>query len=509
MDFLDSLKKIMNSGYTENGSKAYLSTKNNLLDLFAKMGAWRYRVEIEVDSKGQIIFNNDEPFKILLKSYLTAPKETLCSLMYLRDIRGGLGERKLFRLFLIYLYLKRDDKQDLLDKTLNSLFDIGRYDDIIFILYQLHLAGIKKEIFYNKIKTQFFKELNGKSSISLLAKWLPSENTSNKQTVLMARFVREKIFEIDSKTYRKALSKLRAEIKLIENNLRERDYSFNYSQIPSLAMAKYNKAFKRNDEDRYSKYLQDVQEGKAKINTQVLTPFDIIRKIQVENNEVEALNTMWNNLPNLFGEDSIDAIVACDVSGSMSGNPICISIGLAIYIAQRNKGRFHNHFIDFCGDSRLHELPNNASIKELYDLVISSSRDMNTNIESVMVNAILETLIKNKIPKEECPKYVIIISDMEFDMCGKGKKTNIEYWKKKYQVRGYDMPTVIFWNVDDRNNIFPATLDEKVILISGYSQNSIKALLKVLNDKMSVENISLQIVSEAIKPYEIYLEKEI
>ena len=205
MGFLDSLKENMNSGYTENGSKAYLSTKNNLLDLFAKMGAWRYRVEIKVDSKGQIIFNNDEPFKILLKSYLTAPKETLCSLMYLRDIRGGLGERKLFRLFLIYLYLKRDDKQDLLDKTLNSLFDIGRYDDIIFILYQLHLAEIKKEIFYNKIKTQFFKELNGKSSISLLAKWLPSENTSNKQTVLMARFVRETILEIDSKTFRKAL----------------------------------------------------------------------------------------------------------------------------------------------------------------------------------------------------------------------------------------------------------------------------------------------------------------
>lgn len=509
MEFLDNLKDTMNTGYTENGSKAYLSTKDNLLDLFAKMGAWRYRINMDFNLKGQIIINDDDPFKILLKSYLTAPKETLCSLMYLRDIRGGLGERKLFRLFLIYLYLKRDDKQDLLDKTLNSLFDIGRYDDIVFILHQLHLAGIKKEKLYDKLKAQFFGELKGELPISLLGKWLPSENTSNKQTILMAKFTREQILQMDSRAYRKALSKLRAEIKIIENNLREKDYSFDYSKIPSLAMAKYNKAFNRNDEERFKEYLQNVKEGKAKINTQVLTPFDIIRKIQVENNEVEALNTMWNNLPNLFGEDSIDAIVACDVSGSMSGNPICISIGLAIYIAQRNKGRFHNHFIDFCGDSRLHELPDNASIKELYDLVISSSRDMNTNIESVMINAILETLIKNKIPKEECPKYVIIISDMEFDMCGKGKKTNIEYWKKKYQVRGYDMPTVIFWNVDDRNNIFPATLDEKVILISGYSQNSIKALLKVLNDKMSAENISLQIVSEAIKPYEIYLEKEI
>lgn len=509
MEFLDNLKDTMNTGYTENGSKAYLSTKDNLLDLFAKMGAWRYRINMDFNLKGQIIINDDDPFKILLKSYLTAPKETLCSLMYLRDIRGGLGERKLFRLFLIYLYLKRDDKQDLLDKTLNSLFDIGRYDDIVFILHQLHLAGIKKEKLYDKLKAQFFGELKGELPISLLGKWLPSENTSNKQTILMAKFTREQILQMDSRAYRKALSKLRAEIKIIENNLREKDYSFDYSKIPSLAMAKYNKAFNRNDEERFKEYLQNVKEGKAKINTQVLTPFDIIRKLEERENDPDALNVMWDNLPNLFNEDSIDAIVACDVSGSMSGNPICVSIGLAIYIAQRNKGRFHNHFIDFCGDSRLHELPDNASIKELYDLVKSSSRDMNTNIESVMVNAILETLIKNKIPKEECPKYVIIISDMEFDMCGKGKKTNIEYWKKKYQVRGYDMPTVIFWNVDDRNNIFPATLDEKVILISGYSQNSIKALLKVLNDKMSTENISLQIVSEAIKPYEIYLEKEI
>ena len=81
---------------------------------------------------------------------------------------------------------------------------------------------------------------------------------------------------MDDATYRKILVRLRAHIKIIENNLRERDYTFDYEKQPSKAMFKYRKAFIRNDGERYNSFLNKVATGEAKINANTLAPYELV-----------------------------------------------------------------------------------------------------------------------------------------------------------------------------------------------------------------------------------------
>ena len=323
---LELLKEKSNKTYTENGAVTYKGTKSYCLDLFSTIGALRSADETEI-------------VKRFIRAYNENPDMAMKILFYARDVRGGIGERRVFRIILKFLALY--NKQSLI-KNIKYVGEYGRFDDLLVLLYT-----DCKEYVIKFIKEQLEQDIDlmaeGKN-ISLLAKWLPSVNASNKATKYNARKI-AKALEMDNCEYRKMLSRLRNYIKIIENNLREKDYTFDYSYQPSKALMKYRKAFIRNDKDRYSEFLQDVQSGNAKINTETLTPYDIIAPIINEDTEIsdeerKSFDVTWDNQADYTNDEN--AVVVADTSGSMywcSATPKSISVAfsLAIYFAERNK----------------------------------------------------------------------------------------------------------------------------------------------------------------------------
>ena len=310
---------------------------------------------------------------------------------------------------------------------------------------------------------------------SLLGKWLKSENTSSKESRELARKTR-KYLGLSSKDYRKMLTVLRAKIKIVESQMSRKQWDkINYEAVPSKASMIYKKAFKKHDEKRYEKYLESVEKGEKKINTKTLFPYEIVRQARKENDKT--LDLLWKNLPD-YTKENEKALVVADVSGSMYGLPMDISVSLAMYFAERNKGIFQNKFITFSEKPELQEIEGttlNQKIRNLED----AHWDMNTNVQAVF-DLILDTAIENKIKKEDMPGTIYIISDMEFDEAtDENDKTNFEIIKQKYEEAKYNMPVLVFWSVDSRQNNVPVTQNEKgVILVSGSSASVFKMAME-------------------------------
>lgn len=283
---------------------------------------------------------------------------------------------------------------------------------------------------------------------------------------------------LSHREYRKSLSKLRAQIKIIENNLRTKDYSFDYSKQPSCALFKYRNAFIKNDEYRYVDFMNKVSSNKVKMNTQNLYPYELVEKAfsffrqsvdEFSETEEKVLNTTWNSLPDFTNDEN--TIVVVDNSGSMyrSRNPMPVSVALSLglYFSERSKGAFKNHFIEFSEDSRLIEIKGETFIERLR-YIIQFSKVENTNIEKVF-RTILQVAIKNNVSQNELPQKIVIISDMEFDCCTNcAFLSNFENAKKMFEENGYKLPKVVFWNVESRNLQVPVKMNEQgVALVSG------------------------------------------
>ena len=326
------------------------------------------------------------------------------------------------------------------------------------------------------IRDQLAKDVSALSvegeSISLLAKWLPSVNASSAGTVRAAKQVARALGMSDAQ-YRKTLSALRARIAILENNLRERDYTFDYAKQPSKAMFKYRKAFFRNDGQRYQAFLEQVRSGEAKLNTGTLYPYELVAPIlkgEVSEAERLTLDTTWNALPDFAGDG--DALVVVDGSGSMYWSgvqpmPATVALSLGLYFAQRNTGAFRGHFITFSGRPRLVEVKG----RDLYEQVkyaVSFNECANTNVQAVF-DLILRTAVKNRLKQADLPATLYFISDMEFDSCAEhADLTNFEYARRAFAARGYTLPRVVFWNVASRALQQPVTMNEQgVVLVSG------------------------------------------
>lgn len=455
---LKYLKQMTNYTRTENGALTYKSTENDCLDLFSAIGALRTADEQDIVHR-------------FARAYAENADAAMKILFYARDIRGGLGERRVFRTILRWLACNEPESAV---KNMKYICEYGRYDDMIVLLD----TPCRDEA-VNLITAQLAEDMRNMEKgkeISLLAKWLPSVNASSANTVRNAKAIAKALNMTDAQ-YRKILSALRAYIKIIENNLRTQDYSFDYAKQPSKAMYKYRKAFIRNDKERYCEYMNQVSRGEAKINTQALMPYEIIRPLcreymstnAISKTERMAINTMWEALEDFTNDENAIAVV--DGSGSMyyCGNPLpaSVALSLGIYFAEHSKGAFANHFITFSSNPRLVEIKG-RNIAEKVHYCESFNEVANTNIQKVF-DLILHTAVKNKLPQEELPSTIYIISDMEFDMCAEGADiTNFEYAKKRYAKYGYNLPKVIFWNVQSRNIQQPVKMNEQgVALVSG------------------------------------------
>lgn len=443
------MKKETNKTFTENGAPTLKSTDSKVLDLFSMGGAFRNRSTEEIEQAVSQALGEDKTLAIKC-------------LFYLRDIRGGQGERRTFRegLKVLSNYYPEETK-----KILKLIPEYGRWDDL-FYLDNVEIDGI--------IKEQITKDL-ASDTPSLLGKWLPSENASSIKTKELARKVR-KYLGYSSKSYRQLLTGLRKNIGLVETQMSSGKWSdIKYSGVPSKASMMYKGAFFKHDEDGYTNYLGKVKSGDEKINTSTLFPYEIVRQARMKNNET--LDLMWENLPD-YTNGNEKAIVVADVSGSMNGEPMDVSISLAMYFAERNEGIFKNKFITFSGSPSLQEVTGNTLQQKIRNLE-RADWDMNTDIQAVF-NLLLDTAVRNDIDEDEMPKTIYIISDMEFDRCvTNGEMTNFQSINLKYLQTKYIMPNLVFWNVNSRQKNVPVDKNEQgVALVSGCSPSVFKMATK-------------------------------
>lgn len=460
---LKYLKEEQNKTTTENGCGAYISSESKVLDFFSSAGAMRHNDDEYICTKFALAYNEN-------------PLLAMKCLFFVRDIRGGLGERRVFRIAVNWL---AKNYPETVKNNFDCFSEYGRYDDLVRLVNTDICDDVIKYlliILYNDIKCLEKDSIN---TPSLLAKWMPSENTSSEETRSIARKIIKKM-GVSPKVYRKTIASLRRKIGIIENNLREKDYTFDYSKQPSKALLKYRKAFIRNDSERYYKFLSDVESGKAKINTSTLFPVDIVSKCHNNNltsADIKSLDVTWKNLPDNTTDE--DSIVVVDGSGSMysfmDDCPAYVAQALGIYYAERNKGKFKNHFITFGSSPKLVEIPENLNIVEKVKYISNFCDCSNTNIEKTF-DLILDTAVKNNLPQKDLPKRMYIVSDMQFDEAISSYwnepntyKTAYSNAKYKFNMAGYEIPEVVFWNVRDGGNV-PVTMNEEgVALVSGYT----------------------------------------
>lgn len=473
---LEALKKQLNKAYTENGAVTNASTGSDCLNLFSSIGALR------TASAGEITVR-------FLRAYAEDPTLAMKTAFYARDVREGLGERRVFRVIMKYAAANMPGAAF---KNMEHIAEYGRYDDLmVFIGTPLEpqmLGLVKRQLMQDVLA---MKTCSG--SVSLLAKWMPSMNASSERTKQHARKIMEAL-GLSEREYRQMLSGLRARLSIIENSLRQRDYTFDYEKQASKAMLKYRGAFFRNDELRYREYLAAVSKGEKRMHTEVLSPYDIVRPMfrskvhwswfyegrhydtmmrlsHVDEKDRLALDAAWNALPDYT--EGENALCVVDGSGSMylqaDPLPAAIAQSLGIYFAEKNSGPFKNHFITFSEKPQLVEI-RGADIYEKVRYSYSFQDPTNTNVQKVFEEILLAAWENNVRPKD-MPKSIYIISDLEFDRCTEDAGlTNFEYAKKLFAESGYTLPQVVFWNVSSRNAQYPVTKNEQgAILVSGSS----------------------------------------
>ncbi len=460
------LAKETNMTLTENGALTNKSTLNNLLDWFAAGGALRMRQESDIINLFQKAWGDDQLLALKV-------------LMYFRDIRGGQGERRTFRTCLKWL---ANTHKDVVLHNLENIPFFGRWDDL-YAFEGTPVEDVALDLICRQLKTDV-EATNEGDSVSLVAKWMKSENTSNKESVRLARKTREALGWSPRK-YRKTLSALRAYIDVVEVKMCAKEFNdIDFQKVPSKALMTYKKAFKKHQENRWKSYLEKVEKGEAKIQAKALYPYELLKAVWHEMDEtaIKALDLQWKNQIDWLADNPHKGLVLADCSGSMTCNnmlPLAVAVSLAIYFAERNVGPFQNTFMTFSNDCQLQRLVG-SNLKEKAHNLASDEWCGSTNLQSAF-DAILLAAVKNHVKEEDMPSVLYVISDMEFnDACIQYGRptTNFEAAKQKYVKAGYKFPRIVFWNVNARNDQFPITEDENgVCLVSGCSPSILKSVL--------------------------------
>lgn len=446
---------------TENGMTTSSSSLNNCVNLFFQVGAMRGKDK-------QVLINT------FVKAYNENALTAMKLLFWARDVRGGAGERQIFRDIVFYL---ANNKTESLRKNIHLFSEYGRWDDLL-ILLGTKLADDALSVIKAGIESN-----NG-----LCAKWMPRPNASNRTNRRYANVIREYL-GLTPKSYRKLIVELS---NTVEQLMCSKKWdAIEYSKLPSKAMSNYMRAFGKNDKQRFDAYLERVKSGEVKINAGAVYPYDIIKNMKFGNQE--GADLQWNALPNYLENNNERLLPVVDVSGSMkcavggNGNIECldVAISLGLYIAERNIGQFKDAFITFSSNPQLQYL--SGTLSERHAQLEHADWGMSTNIESVF-NLILNQATKHNVPASEMPTMILILSDMEFDQArhGGGWGENNHEWnptaqqmiEKMYSEAGYTVPKIVYWNLNARNNNFPVKFDEDgTALVSGFSPSLLTNLL--------------------------------
>ena len=482
MNFAEAANKKSDFTKTENEAVALNTSGNKCLDFYSSVGSLREADDIRITRLFAEAFQEDS---------LLATK----IVFYGRDIRGGLGERKTFRKLIKYM---AEYHPETLRPNLNLIGYYGRFDD----LYSLIGTPLEKEM-WKTMKEQFdIDVLNmvDKKEVSLLAKWIKTADASSPNTrklgIKTAHELGYSVYE-----FKRLVRELRQYINITERYMSANEWDrIEYSKVPSRAMMTHRKAFINHDETRFSEFINKTLIGEEKINSSTLYPYDLIEKIVnydywngFKIKEDKTVEAQWKQLPD-YVDSNTSAIVMADTSGSMYGRPLCSALGLAIYFAERNKGAYHNLWMSFSSYPKFHSLKGETLAQKLSSIDMEDWQ-MSTDLKAAF-DLILDVAIKNKVSQDEMPKSIIVISDMEIDRCGNKEWTFYDKMSHKFKKNGYKIPSIVFWNVNSRHDIFHADSTRKgVQLVSGQSTSTFKNLMNCI-DKTPVEAMLYTLNSE-------------
>lgn len=500
MGFYNKMEEITTEKLTENMSPTYSSSLSKNLDMFALGGASRNREDREITN-------------MFGEAYQEKKELALRNLVHLRNIRhGGLGERRAFRKSLDYLLNKTSvdrESEQVVANLVGYLPDLGRWDDVVYVFANAQSKALKTAV-ARMIALQLVQDKDDASvgkEISLLSKWLPSVNTSSQETKKTARELVTYIYGArtnrNEKKYRKLLSYLRNHLNVLEVKMSSKKWNqIDYNKVPSVASVKYRTAFHRNDGNRYEEYLDGLATGESKVNASVTYPYQIVQAYDRHYGRGEAIDRLlegaWDALPDYIEGSDERAIVVADTSGSMTGTPMDVSVSLAIYCAQKLKGEFAGKYISFSNNPTLNSINVNGTLSENLDRVYQTDWGMSTDIDKVF-KLVLDTAKRNNMKQDELPNKIIIVSDMEFDNAQSGwgseefTATNYQNAKRNFKEAGYEIPQIIFWNVDARSNVIPVRKDEVgTALVSGLTPTIFKTILN--GDIMDPEKHMLDVL---------------
>ena len=497
--FEAALKSTLNDqvAITENGAVGFKTSGKALCDINFAASSLRGVEESKI-------------LKMWQEAYAEDPVVAIKWLFMLRDIRGnGMGERRTFRVILKELAAMHSN---IVEKLVPIIADYGRYDD----LWELSETPVWNAVI-DLVAKQLADDMKAKDAgkpITLLAKWLPSCNTSSTKTKDLAVKIRRAL-GMDEKTYRKTLSSLRSYGNVLEVKLSAKEWGdVNYDAVPSQANIKYKNAFLKNDEARRREWLGKLEKGEAKINSSASFPSDIVHSYSRNYSRWsktpilidKALEAMWKALPNIAVNGNVLAI--CDGSGSMtlkvSGDLTALEVchALGIYCAEHCTGPFNNKCITFSKQPQYIDLSKAKSLAEKLNIMNNHCEISNTNLEAVF-DLVLETAKRNNLKQEDIPTLVIL-SDMEVDNgCDFGYVRN--YWdnssdynakksalmekiRQRWNAAGYVLPRLVWWNIASRTGTIPLQQNPEtgMILCSGYSQSQFKMLASNKTDPYEV-----------------------
>lgn len=476
MNIMDAIKNESadtNLTRTENGALGFANCRSAIVDFFYKISTFRQ----EEATKKQTAF---------LKALAEDKDLAYRMLFFSRDIRQGLGERQLFR-----------DVFDTLDpKVIKSLFKLipeyGRWDDVLDVLRNDGIDEALRDEILSFVQEQFNEDLKNCSDgkpISLLAKWMPSIRKVSKDKVRMAKFLAGR-FGITEKEYRKALSALRAHLKVVEKQMSEGKWGeIDFEAVPSKAAKNYRSAFMKHDEARYREYLGKLEKGEAKVNAGAIFPYEIVSAYRlgygIRSKVDTLLENQWKALPLPKGLLE-NAIVVRDGSGSMTTNvsgqstALDVATALAVLTSEHLNGPFKDRFITFSNRPKFVDLGGCNTLQQKLQMAFAEAECANTDIEATM-DLVLRAVVKNGIKQEDIPA-IVIISDMEFDEArgsygwrrneDESQEVLFETIRKTWNADGYDLPKIVFWNVASRTGAVPMQEnDNGLVLVSGFSQN--------------------------------------
>ena len=479
MNFAQTAKNFTQIKQTENGAMAYSTTSNPLLDLFAQIGALRPRSEGEIEIK-------------YANAYAVNPELATKMLFYAGNIRGGLGERRTFRICLRWLAINHPL---VVRDNLTNIPHFNRWDS----LFVLVGTPVEPEM-WNYIRDQLgldmqavIKEKHGgkHAGISLLAKWMPTETAHAKETRALAKTAMRKL-GVTPRQYRKMLSALRAHLKVVESLMSAGKWDeVEYPAVPSYAMKNYRKAFGNHDKVRFGEYIASLNKGEAKINASTLFPYDLVHqymagRYNIGRNTDAIIEAQWKALPNYIEGDN-NILVMADVSGSMWGRPMETSIGLATYFAQHNTGDYHGLYMTFTDRPHFIDISRETTLAGCVEKVNHTDVGFSTNLDRAF-QYILDHALEHRITNEDMPKALVVISDMEIDPYFRGRRNMdfVQKWVTEFAKFGYTLPLLCLWNVEARNDTF-LSQNNNVLLVSGQSASTFHNLCSALGGKTAWE----------------------